>query len=249
MSDNNFLDSAVGAGIGYAVYKGSEKVLKKPYQIYLKNYRSKFFNEAENEIFKQKGLEAFHNSKLSEKGVNIVDINPNNFKLLYKKLKSKSPDIDMANYKGAMNGERAFFSISDKNIVLNTEKRSSSIFHEMGHALNRTSTDWKNKLLKVRLFSSTTALMLPILGLCTEKESFFNENCGKLTFLALTPLIAEEALASRNGQHYAKGVLDKNLFNKLKSINTRSLGSYFSKSIATGLAAALGVLVKNAIAE
>ena len=47
MAEHNYTDTAIGIGAGYAVKKYSEQILKKPYSIYLKDYRKKFFNDAE----------------------------------------------------------------------------------------------------------------------------------------------------------------------------------------------------------
>ena len=47
----------------------------------------------------------------------------------------------------------------------------------------------------------------------------------------------------------AKRVLPVNLFKKLKAINARSLGSYIFGAIATSIATAFAVDVKNRIAQ
>lgn len=129
------------------------------------------------------------------------------------------------------------------------DKRAHSIFHEMGHAVNHTGGGWGKALSITRMFSKPVAFTILGLGLLGDKDSFFNENCGKLTFLACTPIIAEEALASKNGRQMAKSLLNKDLFSKLRAINYRNLGSYISAAIAASIAASLAVMVKNKIAE
>ncbi|DAB11393.1 TPA: hypothetical protein CPT91_06195 [Candidatus Gastranaerophilales bacterium HUM_16] len=246
MAEHNYTDTAIGIGAGYAVKKYSEQILKKPYSIYLKDYRKKFFNDAENQIFKQKGFETFTKLGLDKQGITLIDINPANCDAEFAKLKFKGK---LSDYKKAADGKQAFFHPAAESIAVNCDKRASSIFHEIGHVHNYTAADWKNKLYKVRMFSKPAAFLALTAGLCTNKDSFFNENCGKLTFAALTPIIAEEALASKNGQNMAKSVLPANLFKKLKAINARSLGSYIFGAIATSIAAAFAVDVKNRIAQ
>ena len=92
MAEHNYTDTAIGIGAGYAVKKYSEQILKKPYSIYLKDYRKKFFNDAENQIFKQKGFETFTKLGLDKQGITLIDINPANCAnyLTTKKLRTAS---------------------------------------------------------------------------------------------------------------------------------------------------------------
>lgn len=247
MTEHNYYDTALGIGAGYAIKHSTEKLLKKPYLKYLRNYRENFFNEAENKIFKQAGFDAFNKSGLNKKGVDIIDITPDNYEAEYNKIYSSK--YKLKNYENAALGKNAFFSPISKKVVINTEKRASSLFHEMGHAHNYTTTGWKYNLHIARRFSRPLAFLALGAGLCTDKDNFFNENCGKLTLAALAPLVAEEALASKNGQEMAKPFLKPELLKKLKAINLRSLGSYVSGAIAVSIAAALAVEVKNKICE
>lgn len=246
MVERNYTDTAIGIGVGYIVKKQSEKILKKPYSAYLKNYRKKFFNDAENQIYKEKGVETFTKMGFEKQGVKLVDINPANCDAEFAKLKFQK---NLFAYKKAANGNYAFFDPLEKSVVLNCDKRASSIFHEMGHAHNYKAANWKHKLFTARMFSRPTAFLILTAGLLSDNDSFFNENCGKLTLAALTPIIAEEALASKNGQNMAKGILSANLFKKLKAINARSLGSYIAGAIAASLAAAFAVNIKNRLVQ
>lgn len=246
MTEHNYYDTALGIGAGYAVKHSTERFLKKPYLKYLRNYRKNFFNDAENQIFKQAGFDAFNKSGLNKKGVDILDINPGNYEAEYNKIPNNSSKLK--SYEQAAYGKQAFYSW-DKKVVVNTEKRASSLFHEMGHAHNFTTTGWKKNLSIARICSKPLAFLALGAGLCTDKDNFFNENCGKLTLAALAPLVAEEALASKNGQEMAKPFLKPELLKKLKAINLRSLGSYVSGAIAVSIAAALAVEVKNKICE
>lgn len=176
MAEHNYTDTAIGIGAGYAVKKYSEQILKKPYSIYLKDYRKKFFNDAENQIFKQKGFETFTKLGLDKQGITLIDINPANCDAEFAKLKFKGK---LSDYKKAADGKQAFFHPAAESIAVNCDKRASSIFHEMGHVHNYTAADWKNKLYKVRMFSKPAAFLALTAGLCTNKDSFFNENCGK----------------------------------------------------------------------
>lgn len=106
MAEHNYTDTAIGIGSGYAVKKYSEQILKKPYSIYLKDYRKKFFNDAENQIFKQKGFETFTKLGLDKQGITLIDINPANCDAEFAKLKFKGK---LSDYKKAADGKQAFF--------------------------------------------------------------------------------------------------------------------------------------------
>lgn len=248
MTEHSYVDTAVGIGAGLAVKESAQKLLKKPYRAYLNKYHKNFFNDANNQIYKDKGFEAFGKSGLASKHVGIIDINPANYEAEHAKLYLDS-ERNLEDFKKAAEGKKAFYSPLDKRVVVNMDKRAHSIFHEMGHAVNHTGGGWGKALSTTRMFSKPVAFTILGLGLLGDKDSFFNENCGKLTFLACTPIIAEEALASKNGRQMAKSLLNKDLFSKLRAINYRNLGSYISAAIAASIAASLAVMVKNKIAE
>ncbi len=248
MTEHNYTDTVVGIGAGLAVQESARKLLKKPYRAYLDKYQKNFFSDANNQIYKDKGFEAFQKSGLVQKQVDIININPANYEAEHAKLFKDSKQL-LKDYKLAGEGKRAFYNPCKKKIVINMDKRAHSVFHEMGHAVDYTGHGWKKALSTTRMFSKPIAYTILGLGLLGDKDSFFNENCGKLTFLALTPIVAEEALASKNGRQIAKNFLNQDLFSKLRAINYRNLGSYVSGAIATAIAASLAVMVKNKIAE
>ena len=106
MAEHNYTDTAIGIGAGYAVKKYSEQILKKPYSIYLKDYRKKFFNDAENQIFKQKGFETFTKLGLDKQGITLIDINPANCDAEFAKLNFKGK---LSDYKKLRTASRLFF--------------------------------------------------------------------------------------------------------------------------------------------
>lgn len=61
MAEHNYTDTAIGIGAGYAVKKYSEQILKKPYSIYLKDYRKKFLTMLKTRYLNKKALKLSQN--------------------------------------------------------------------------------------------------------------------------------------------------------------------------------------------
>ncbi len=165
-------------------------------------------------------------------------------------------------------GGNAFCSPEIKRIITPNKSLQTSVFHEMGHALNH-----ENKLLKfVQKSRPIAQKVLPLAILLTaitnkrkttdvqsENDSkkqkfkdFVKRNAGKLTLLSFLPMAAEEGIASIRGsklakQHVSAGALSKNVLKKIKITNACGLASYVLTAAGTALAVKVAVNVKDKI--
>lgn len=155
------------------------------------------------------------------------------------------------------------------NKIITPEKSlQTSVFHEMGHALNNNGGGFLKGLQKARPVAMLlpgvilTASLLNKRKTTDEKsdskvQNFFDgvkKNAGKLSFLAMTPVIAEETIASLRGNSIAKdlfknGQISKSLLNKVRATNLCSFASYMSAGLIAGATAAFAVKVKDNIQE
>ena len=144
-------------------------------------------------------------------------------------------------------GENAFFSPTTKEIVLNTEKISHAGFHELGHAMNDLKSKYGVKYLaKMRYPGYLIAGLMEYFSVFSRtkpKEAkrnikdYIEDNCGKIAFAAMTPVIAEEAIASYRGVKIAKKAgLSEPLINNLKKLYKKALSTYVAHAALLGLA-------------
>ena len=156
----------------------------------------------------------------------------------------------------------AFFHNSNK-ILIPEKMLNTSAFHEMGHALNANFGKFSKVLQKMRPVSIIVPAIISLMALTTKRKvsdiptegdskaqkikHFVKANAGKLTFLAFTPMLAEEGLASLKGGKIAKKVLDPSLLKKVRTTNALGFASYTLCAVASGVGVALGVKVKDNI--
>lgn len=156
----------------------------------------------------------------------------------------------------------AFFPNSNK-ILIPEKMLNTSAFHEMGHALNANFGKFSKVLQKMRPVSIIAPAIISFMALTTKRKvsdvpteadsrsqkikHFVKANAGKLTFLAFTPMLAEEGLASLKGGKIAKKVLDPSLLKKVRATNALGFTSYALCAVASGVGVALGVKIKDNI--
>lgn len=152
-------------------------------------------------------------------------------------------------------------------IIINNERLYFAVFHEIGHALNANSDKLSTKMLvKAKKLSKKNFLAVSLtclgIGLFHNKKSpakkkskfqktmdFVHNNAGKIIFLAFSPVILEEGLASIKGKKLAKSYLNT-AQNKLHAKNlSLALFSYISMAVISSCAVTLGILVKDKIIQ
>ncbi|MBQ6515826.1 hypothetical protein IJI31_01460 [bacterium] len=156
----------------------------------------------------------------------------------------------------------AYLSKSNKILMPDGNKFALAGFHEAGHAMNANLNKATKILQKSR---KATILALPIIaigllkkpkaegekpqGIWDKATTFIQKNAGVLTAATFLPTIAEEGLATLKGNQYAKKLLSPDLAKKVANSNRYGLATYVAMAGLFGLAAHLGVKVKNAIAH
>lgn len=158
-------------------------------------------------------------------------------------------------------GKNAFYSTMHKKVVV-PEKLSLTAFHEMGHAVNHNFNGLFNQLRKTRIIKY---LMWPIgiIGyLKTQKApgekpksrtdkttTFIKNNVGILTFIALIPMLIEEAAASIKGNRFARKTLSPKLAQKVSKANGLAYLTYIGYLILVPAGLSLGIRYKDSIAK
>ncbi len=142
-------------------------------------------------------------------------------------------------------GENACYVPDLKEIRLNKNKAAASGFHEAGHAMNHLQSKVGKLLQKCRYPAYTVAGLMGTVALFSRpkpKEAkkdikdFLTDNCGKIAFISMLPVLAEEALASYKGVKMAKEAgLSEKLLKNLKKLYGKALLSYGGYAVATGL--------------
>lgn len=207
---------------------------------------------------------------LADQGVKIYNINvildtdsklpePKNF---FQKIRMQQYSKFMGMIKKGLN---ACYNPKNKHILVSTEGHYSSVFHEIGHALNNNSNGFMKVLQKARRISPK---MLPIAGLGTlavglfhkkndtqQKQKkinildFIHNNTSKIMFTIFCPVMLEETVASFKGIQLAKKYLSKAQRQQHIKNNVVALSSYLIKPIIFANSIRLGLFVKGKIAD
>lgn len=86
-------------------------------------------------------------------------------------------------------------------------------------------------------------------GFFDKTTTFIKNNVGKLTFLTMLPMVLEEGLASFKGEKAVKGLINKDLFKKVKLTNRLGLATYAIAAAATGIGAYMASKIRDKIAQ
>lgn len=95
---NRFVNGAIGVGAGWATYKYLPKVISKPYGRYFMGEVKSIPGNMQQQYW-EAGQKAFINSGLSQKGINIVDINSKNVKTVISDTITKAENFTQNIYK------------------------------------------------------------------------------------------------------------------------------------------------------
>lgn len=227
------------------------------------------------ETVKDATFEMCKQTGLSEKGVKLFFANENNVKMPGEKLPKILRDILMKfNTSAAIaRGENAGFAKDVKFIMkdgtaqvhkyvvcLPENKLFLAAFHELGHALNCTKSKIGKTLQNLRLPSIVLAGAI-VLFTCLSKESkpkdgkelnktqkannLVRNNAGKLAFVAMLPVVAEEAMASIKASKWANANMAKDLSKKVAATNMFGFATYLALPLIFGLSAYSYVRIKN----
>ena len=165
-------------------------------------------------------------------------------------------------------GNNACYLPYTNKIITPDKSLQTSVFHEMGHALNNNGGSILKNLQKCRplaLIAPSVILMISLFNKrkTTDKPKendskiqkgadFVKKNASVLTGLSFLPMFLEEGIASLRGQKIAKNLikdekLSKELFKKIKLTNIAGFSTYLLSGIITAVAIYLSIKAKDAI--
>ena len=167
-------------------------------------------------------------------------------------------------------GINACYLPNTNKIILPDKSLQTSVFHEMGHALNSNGNILLKGLQKCRPLATFLPPYILLISLLNKRKTteetsvrdskaqksadFVKRNAGKLTALSIAPMIIEEGLASLRGQNIAKklvksGDLSKELFKKVKLTNLCGFSSYMLLLLTSAIATKCAINKKDKIQE
>ena len=185
--------------------------------------------ETNNALYKDSFEKALKLSELDKKGVKII------------------PAQNLLENSDYKKGTNACFIPSTKEVLINTNKISIAGFHELGHALNALKSKYGVKYLaKMRGPGYAIAGLMEYFAIFSRTKpkdaprtftDVVEDNCGKIAFLAMLPVVAEEAIASIRGIKLARksGVAEP-LIKNMKKLYTKALATYGGRAVLGGLA-------------
>lgn len=280
LSDNNTFNNVVGIGAGYGTYKVGKKVIGFPVRSYLESTLSSYSPE-ENAMMFNAGEKTLDNSWLKSKGITMQHLDTKNVHEIIEELNKKNaesnkgipkcisfifdkllhePQIEAV--KEIAEGKNACYAPGLKRVLVNKDKMSFSVFHELGHAINDQCKGWKHGIKNCSIIGGlliTPILLTALIHKSKEDEAdknkkqkcldFIKNNCGKLVFACSVPVMLEEGLASINAVKLAKQVLPKEKVSKMNKMNAKAWCSYLLSGITMGLMANLAVYVRDKVSS
>lgn len=160
-------------------------------------------------------------------------------------------------------GKNAGFNNVTNEVLINTEKLGVLGFHEIGHSINyNNSKFWKTMqklrkpamiipslLLTIALFKRKKAEGEEPKGFIDKTTTFIKNNVGKLSTLAMAPIVAEELMATKRGNALAKQILSPENYKKVVKANKFGAATYIAAALAVGAGAYVANKIKDAIAK
>ena len=199
-------------------------------------------------------IQKLYNDFLSQQEKNIPK------KEFFNKLKKVTLKRVLAPY---VNGNNAGFFSGKNRIFVNVDKFGTAVFHEIGHAINYNSSPFWKVIQKMRvpLVYAPSAFLMVSLFKRKKLEGeepkngfdratdFIKNNAGKLSMLAMVPVIAEELKATLRGNKMARQLCSPDLYKKVVKTNTLGAITYISAALLTGLSVYAAGKIKDSIAK
>lgn len=259
-SSNRFSQNLKGAAIGTGAVIGANVALYPVLKAVTTKMRSYSNNLTDDEIkeVRAKASNVLKNTGLQDKKVTVNWYSDE----AWKAAKEKAKAIKITNLKTfkekinllRLSRSRGFFVRKQNKVMMLGKGSYLSVFHEMGHAMNRHF----GKLDKVaQKFKSAKYLALPIILYALLKPSkpnitkenkekdFIKNNFGKLTFAAFIPVLYEEGRASIRGWKEAKKVLTQELYAKTVKQGKFGFLTYLFEAVSVSLGAYAAFKIKD----
>jgi len=217
-------------------------------------------------------IDAFKKSGLPELGIKLVDVKEvedladfeNSLPEIIKIIK-KLPILNrfIPESESVAAGMNALYDYKGKRLFINLDQMPWALVHEMGHARNKYLDKFGKILNKMRMpgaMLASLALASAIhrrkkiegeepKGIFDKVATFFKNNCGKLTLLGMTPIIMEEALATKNGLKEIKDSASAEAMRLIKGGLGRAWLTYLGIGLAITTCAVVSSKVRDAIAK
>ena len=229
--------SAAEREAGYWIASAASAAILSPLALLGRPFEKQLIKEqANNEYYRDKFLKAV------EKSGAKVSINPAEL------FKDKTSDY--------ARGTNAAFNSKTNQIIINTKKISIAGFHELGHALNRLKGSFLTKM-NSRLYGVGYAIAgymgyIALFSRSKPKDApktigdRIKDNCGKIAFVAMLPVVAEEALASCKGIKLAKEVgVNSAGISALKNLYKKAFMTYAGRCVLGGLAVGASSMIMD----
>lgn len=268
----NRTKETIGAYLGACAGIAPASLLISPKCIKLMKRYNEQLNENEITDIKEAAKKIIEEKGLVQKGVKLSDFS----EISVQSLNNISPILSNT-ITSAQNGDNAFFGglkgpLGAKGqfaneICCNMKKLPMAVFHEIGHAFNANKSGFWKIMQKMRRPASMLTAALVCYSMFSKSEEtnnenqdknneptkgqkvkkFINDNIGKLTFLSMVPILAEEAMASIRGSSYVKEYLNKDLAKQVSKMQKVTYITYASTAVFYGLSAYLAKKAKNMV--
>ena len=170
-------------------------------------------------------------------------------------------------------GQNACYLPNANKIIIPDKHLQTSVFHEMGHALNNNGGVILKTLQKARPLAKTIPAATLLIALLNKRPENspkadtttlkgkvqyvadkIKDNAALITGLSMAPMLLEEGIASLRGQGIAKqlvkdGTLSKELFKKIKLTNLGGFSSYALALVAGVIGCKFAIKIKDNIQE
>lgn len=207
--------------------------------------------------------------KAAEKALNISGMSAKGVKIEYLKAPATKKGIfsilRLPPIEQIKNGFNAAFipgnaAFVGNKILMPEKDMAFAAFHEIGHSINYNSSKFWKALQKMRMPGMALATLPLLYGAFSKKSvakdgkeltkaqkanNFIRDNAGKLSFAAMVPMLAEEAMASIRGQKLANKLLDGKMAKHVLKGNAVAYLSYLGTAIALGLGSYAAVKIKD----
>ena len=206
--------------------------------------------------------------------VNTIELTQKFFESIDKDISRKVNDIINGNNAGffskviqegpLLTHKNKTFYMKNNSVLLPQKKLLPVGFHELGHAMNYNFSKIGKLLQNSRKISKPLAVIIGLYSLLTtttpkskyrnlttgeKTTNFIRENAGKLAFLAFTPMLIEEGMATLKGQKWANKLLDKDTAKQVFKCNKTAYLSYLGAATFMGLGVWAGVKIKDTLCK
>ena len=215
---------------------------------------------------------AFLDSRLKEKGVEIVKASSKNADKIKEIIaneytsgvgkfypKSYKNMLIQAQTAQVVNGQNAFCTPKSNKIILpENNQLILGAFHELGHGINKNFGKMGKILQKSRAAALLTVPITLIALFKNKKEEgeepknffdktadFVKKHAGKLAFATFLPSLIEEGLATYRGNKLASKVLNPELLSKVKATNRFGFASYAAVAISMSIGTYIAKTVRD----